>query len=276
MHYTADGVGAGTTSGTTSTLIAGDDINMTSKQRQGLRSRSDRVRRQSRRTSLAAGNILVTLDGNDAGVGNNNLSVTSNDVFYLDVTTTTMGVTNTTAANAYLLIEGADLNLDTADEEITALSLEIKFGSGNEDPDISFPGSSINYTENDPAVLIDAGATVNDPTASISRAASCAWTSSAVARPTTAWRSATRAAAAGQVGVVANTVTYGGVTIGTFTGGTGTNPLVINFNSNATPASCRRCCATSPMRMSRTTRPRHRAQCALCSATVMAAAVTSS
>ena len=236
FHYTADGVGAGTTTGTTSVLIAGDDINMTSNSAKV--SGIDLVEADVNLgdASLAAGNILVTLDGNDAGVGNNNLSVTSNDVFYLDVTTTTMGVTSTTTANAYLLIEGADLNLDTADEEITALSLDIKFGSGNEDPDISFPGSSINYTENDPAVLIDAGATVNDPDSfdfagGILRVD---FSSGGTADDRLAVRN--EGSGAGQVGVVANTVTYAGVTIGTFNGGTGTNPLVINFNSNATPA----------------------------------------
>lgn len=41
-----------------------------------------------------------------------------------------------------------------------------------------------------------------------------------------------------QIGVTNNTVTYGGVTIGTFSGGTGTSPLVISFNAaaNATNA----------------------------------------
>ena len=233
--YTVDGAGAGTTSGNSEILITGNHINMNNVSAKVSGLDLVEVDINIGDTSLAAGNILVTLDGNDAGVGNNNLSVTSNDVFYLDVTTTTMGVTNTTVANAYLLIEGADLSLDTANEEITALSLEIKFGSGNEDPDISFPGSSINYTENDPAVLIDAGATVNDPdsfdfSGGILRVD---FESGGTADDRLAIRN--EGAAPGQVGVVSNTVTYGGVTIGTFTGGTGTNPLVVNFNSSSTP-----------------------------------------
>ena len=41
---------------------------------------------------------------------------------------------------------------------------------------------------------------------------------------------------AGQVGVTGSSVTYGGVVVGAFTGGTGTNPLSITFNASATPA----------------------------------------
>src|SRR5258708_23241868 len=40
--------------------------------------------------------------------------------------------------------------------------------------------------------------------------------------------------AAGQIGVVGTNVQYGGVTIGTVTGGTGATPLVVTFNANAT------------------------------------------
>jgi hypothetical protein len=40
--------------------------------------------------------------------------------------------------------------------------------------------------------------------------------------------------AAGQIGVVGNNVQFGGVTIGTVTGGGGSTPLVVTFNANAT------------------------------------------
>ncbi|MDH4568073.1 DUF4347 domain-containing protein [Pseudomonas sp. BN414] len=42
---------------------------------------------------------------------------------------------------------------------------------------------------------------------------------------------------AGQIGVSGSNVTFGGVVIGTFTGGTGSNDLVISLNANATPAA---------------------------------------
>jgi hypothetical protein len=41
--------------------------------------------------------------------------------------------------------------------------------------------------------------------------------------------------AAGQIGVSGTNVTFGGVVIGKFTGGTGTTALVVTFNANATP-----------------------------------------
>ncbi len=42
---------------------------------------------------------------------------------------------------------------------------------------------------------------------------------------------------AGQIGVSGSIITYGGTTIGTFTGGSGGSNLVITFNSNATPTA---------------------------------------
>ncbi|WP_175304539.1 tandem-95 repeat protein [Candidatus Nitrospira nitrificans] len=42
---------------------------------------------------------------------------------------------------------------------------------------------------------------------------------------------------AGQIGVSGSTVTYGGVAIGTFTGGTGGSNLIITLNSSATPTA---------------------------------------
>ncbi|MBK8278309.1 MAG: DUF4347 domain-containing protein [Nitrospira sp.] len=42
---------------------------------------------------------------------------------------------------------------------------------------------------------------------------------------------------AGQIGVSGGTVTYGGTTIGTFTGGSGGSNLVITFNASATPTA---------------------------------------
>ena len=42
---------------------------------------------------------------------------------------------------------------------------------------------------------------------------------------------------AGQIGVSGSNVTYGGTTIGTFTGGSGGSNLVVTFNANSTPAA---------------------------------------
>src|SRR5204862_426059 len=41
----------------------------------------------------------------------------------------------------------------------------------------------------------------------------------------------------GEIGVSGSNVTYGGTTIGSFSGGSGTDALVVSFNANATPAA---------------------------------------
>lgn len=41
----------------------------------------------------------------------------------------------------------------------------------------------------------------------------------------------------GEIGLVGNRVTYGGIVIGTFSGGVGTSPLVVSFNANASQAA---------------------------------------
>ncbi|NIM29134.1 MAG: hypothetical protein GTO59_14105, partial [Gammaproteobacteria bacterium] len=127
----AGGVGVGAdTQGTKTTLIAGDDIGLGNNiaKISGIDLIETDITLGD--ATLTAGNILVTLTGNDTDVGNNDLVVTENDVFYLDVTTTTAGPLfnglGTTAANAYMFIEGADIGFDTPSEEVGALSLLIR------------------------------------------------------------------------------------------------------------------------------------------------------
>ncbi len=237
LHFTADGVGLGGTAGTISTLVSGADIGLGSQtvKISGL----DLVEGafSAGAVSVQAGNILVTLDGNDNSVGNNGISVTSNDVFYLDLSTTTMGPTSTTSADAHMFLQGAGVGLDTVAEEITALSLDIEIGSVNQDPVISLPGGALNYTENDPPTVIDAGATATDAN-SLDFASGILrvdFNGTGTSNDRLAIRD--EGAGPGQVGVMGMNVTYGGVTVGTFTGGTsGASPLVITFNSNADAA----------------------------------------
>jgi hypothetical protein len=113
--------------------------------------------------------------------------------------------------------------------------------SANTSPAVSsLNGNSIGYTEGGSAVLIDAGgdATVTDSDSSdfnggnmtvsiVSNRVSTEDVLSIVNQGTSA----------GQIGVAGSNVTYGGTIIGTFTGGSGTNDLVISFNGNATPAA---------------------------------------
>jgi hypothetical protein len=85
----AGGVGVGVlTQGTKTTLIDGSDIGLGNNisKISGLDLIENDVTLGD--MTLTAGNILVTLTGNDTDTGNNNLTVTENDVFYLDVFTT--------------------------------------------------------------------------------------------------------------------------------------------------------------------------------------------
>ena len=105
-------------------------------------------------------------------------------------------------------------------------------------PTISLSGAAVNYTENDPATIIDATATASDPDSENFDTGTLAI--DFTANGTTNDRLAIRNEGTGaeQIGVSGANVTYGGVTIGTFTGGTdGSTPLVITFNASSTPVA---------------------------------------
>ena len=92
----------------------------------------------------------------------------------------------------------------------------------------------MNYTENDPAMVIDAAATVADPDSSDFDTGTLTvdFTAGGTVNDRLAIRN--EGAGAGQIGVSGGNVTYSGVLIGTFTGGaSGSDPLVVTFNANA-------------------------------------------
>ena len=107
----------------------------------------------------------------------------------------------------------------------------------NVPPTIALPGSVLNYTENNPATIIDATATASD--ADSANFDTGTLTIDFSANGTANDRLAIRhqGSGGGQIGVSGANVSYGGVTIGTFTGGTGTTPLVITFNTSSNPAA---------------------------------------
>ncbi len=108
-----------TTSGTTSTLIDGASIGIT-KEVQGLDLIETTVTIGG--VTLASGTILVTLKDDNSGVGTNNLSTLQEDIFYLTVTSTEIG-SGSSVATATLLLEGADVNLDSNNEAVHGLSI---------------------------------------------------------------------------------------------------------------------------------------------------------
>ena len=113
--------------------------------------------------------------------------------------------------------------------------------TANSAPTISnLGGDSLSYTEGAGAVVIDQGAnalvadsdSVNFDTGTLTVSIPSG------NEPTEDVLSIrNQGTGAGQIGVSGSAVTYGGVTIGTFTGGAGGNNLVVTLNSNATPTA---------------------------------------
>ncbi|MGI9458184.1 MAG: DUF4347 domain-containing protein, partial [Aeoliella sp.] len=107
-HFVPSGVGAGPkTSGTLSTLVDGSDINIDTSVVRGVEliESATLVGGQV----LPAGSILVSLRDDEPSVGDNNLPTARQDLFLLDVSTTGVGMT---AGDAYMFLDGSDVNLD--------------------------------------------------------------------------------------------------------------------------------------------------------------------
>ena len=122
QHFTAADVGVGTTSGTVSLLIDGSEINFDdTKKTIGVELVENTVSIGG--TVLSPGSILVTTNYLDPAIGDNNLSVDRQDIFYLTVTTTEMGPSGSTAANATLFLDGSDVGLNTNPENLSGLTL---------------------------------------------------------------------------------------------------------------------------------------------------------
>ena len=101
------GVGAGTTSGTTSTLIDGAAINIDSGPIRGLELIEQATSIGG--VILDAGTLLFSLRFDDPAVGGNNLATVQQDIFA--VTVTKIGV-GTTAGVASMFLDGSDVGLD--------------------------------------------------------------------------------------------------------------------------------------------------------------------
>lgn len=105
-------------------------------------------------------------------------------------------------------------------------------------PELTLPSGNLAYTEGAGVVLLDAAATVTDPDSTDFNGGGLI-----VYFPTnglTEDRLAIRndGPGADRIGVSGNEIRYGGIVIGTFSGGTdGLTPLVVGFNANSTPAS---------------------------------------
>jgi hypothetical protein len=96
------------------------------------------------------------------------------------------------------------------------------------------PAGPLNYVENSGAVVVAGNSTVTDTGVTNFNGATLTESLTANANAADQVGIRNQGNGAGQIGVAGSNVQYGGVTIGTETGGTGTSPLVVTFNGNAT------------------------------------------
>ncbi|MFT7629918.1 MAG: VCBS repeat-containing protein [Mariniblastus sp.] len=118
-----DDVGAGSnTVGTVSILLDGTDPNVSMTEKlYGIELIETATSIGG--ISLSAGQILLTTEDSDT-VGQNNLSVASQDIFALTVTQTTLVAgANNGYATAAMFFDGSDMNLDSVEEDLDAIAL---------------------------------------------------------------------------------------------------------------------------------------------------------
>ena len=116
IEFTAEEVGLDTSSGDADEFIDGPSLNFGSEIR-GLELAEDEITLGGH--TIPAGSILITLNDDGASVADNGLSVNSEDVFYLTLTQ----AGSSPVADATLLFDGSDVNLDTSQEHLQALTL---------------------------------------------------------------------------------------------------------------------------------------------------------
>ncbi|WP_372718456.1 DUF4347 domain-containing protein [Novipirellula sp.] len=150
QYFTPDDVGEANTTGSLQTLI--DEPLILSGQLQGLDLVEDTIDVGGH--TLRAGEILVSVK--DGGTfGSNSIAATGNDVFALTVTTTDLG-SAASSFTATLIMDGSDVGLDTASEQIFGFSLSGPMADANTAPVISSNGggasAAINVIENTVAV----------------------------------------------------------------------------------------------------------------------------
>lgn len=111
-------------------------------------------------------------------------------------------------------------------------SVQVNVLAVSDDPVAGFSGTRA-YVENDPPVVLAPGATVSDGDNLEFEDGQLKLSITSGASITNRLEIRSLGNDAGQIGISGSTVTYAGSSIGTFTGGTGTTPLVVTFNANA-------------------------------------------
>ncbi|WP_369160732.1 Ig-like domain-containing protein [Candidatus Thiodiazotropha sp. LNASS1] len=163
-----------------------------------------------------------------------------------------VSITNFTSAD---LTGGLVQFVDNGDETAPAFSMTINDGEAdsntlaanvnytavNDDPVVvNLDGDVHNYTEGDGVVLIEQSgdAVVSDAdSADFNGGSLTVEVDSGLQASEDVFSIRNEGTGAFQIGVSGSDVTYGGTVIGTFSGGTGLDPLTVNLNANATPTA---------------------------------------
>ena len=147
------------------------------------------------------------------------VTVTASDDLAVDGTTAWF-ITNsvTTSDPAYSSAASVPVIVQTLDNE----------------PTITLPGGTLIYGTGMGAIGIDGLATVSDPNTVNFNGTTLRVTLTNNASANDQLSVRNTGTGAGQIGVGGSAISYGGTQVGTFTAGSGSTPLVITFNGNAT------------------------------------------
>lgn len=102
-------------------------------------------------------------------------------------------------------------------------------------PSLSFSSNAVTYEENDSPRRLAPDATVGDLDSPSLEGGSLTVDITVNAKPADRLEIRNQGSGSGQIGVSAGNVLFGGVVIGSFSGGAGTTPLLVSFTSAASP-----------------------------------------
>ncbi len=223
-HFRANATGVATTGAAPTELVNGDSAGLNiSKKIRGIELITQPVTIGGQ--SLSAGRLLLSLD-NEATIGG--LLVQAGDVLVLNLLTSG----NLSIGTASMLMRASNVGLNGGGETLDALALVQRASSP---PVVSVDAAALAYTENDLATVIAPSATVSDADSANFASGSLSVYLSSNGTVNDRLAISHQGSAAGQIGVSGSDVSYGGILIGSFSGGEdGTTPLVVSLNANAT------------------------------------------
>ena len=186
-------------------------------------------------TSQPTANVTVNLTTSDSseGIITPSVSFTTSD-WSTPKTVTLTGVND--SVNDGDISYTVDATVSSSDPVYAAVTASASAKTFDNEAQLTLSGTLI-YSSGTPGTAIDPTATIVDADTADYNGGTLTVTLTAGATADDRIEIRNAGTAAGQIGVSGNTITYEGITIGTFSGGTGSSPLVINFSGAATPVA---------------------------------------